>query len=391
MERVARIQRRLLLRTTRLFGLAGCVTAAVILSVPGVVTPTTYIVLLALIAALALAHIAAERYTNLIWIGVLFVIGLTILVVIGGSSEVGRNTDNVAAVSAAGIIAAFGMGSITARLVTPRPAWPLLLGLFAVTIVTVSLVTVQTGGSLSAVGLTFVMWITIGAFALWLASSIPRLIRRVDTIGNAFNTERVASQAEAQRRQDARLLHDTALATLTLLAHSGKGVDEEALRSQARDDAHLLRSLRLGEELTPVSSGTYILQRGPEMSLDDGISTVTERFLARGLSVNVYGGGRVELEQPVREAFLLALSECLENVRRHAGVDTADVTVSSDESTVRLLVTDTGDGFDPRTVAPGRLGIAESVIARIEDVGGRARVFAAPGAGTTVILEVPQS
>lgn len=387
MERVVKTQRRLLLRTTRLFGLAGCVTAAVILSVPGVVVDGRYAVLLILVAALALAHIAAEQYVNPVWLSLVFAVGIAVIIVIG-SADGGGNVGSASAIAA---VASLGMGAIAARLVALRPAWPLLIAVLLVTTVTVGIVTGASGFAFAAVGLTVVMWVTIGAFGGWLDASIPRLIRRVDTIGSAYNAERIASQAESQRRQDARLLHDTALATLTLLAHSGRGVDAQALQAQARDDAHLLRSLRLGEELSPMSSGSYILQRGSDFTLDEGIGAVTERFAGLGLTVNVYGGGKANLAPLVREAFLLALGECLENVRRHSGVDSADVTVSIDEQTARLLVTDTGHGFDPAAVPAGHLGVQESVVARIHDVGGQARIFSSPGAGTTVILEVPQS
>ncbi|MGK9148770.1 histidine kinase [Plantibacter flavus] len=387
MERVVKTQRRLLLRTTRLFGLAGCVTAAVILSVPGLVVGGRYAVLLILVGALALAHVAAEQYVNPVWLALVFAVGLAVIIVIGASDGSG----NVGASSAVAAVSSFGMGAIAARLVPLRRSWPLLAAMFLVTLVATGIVTSPSGFALQAVGLTVVMWITIGAFGSWLSTSIPRLIRRVDNIGSAYNAERLASQAESQRRQDARLLHDTALATLTLLAHSGRGVDAAALQAQARNDAHLLRSLRLGEELSPISSGNYVLQRGADFTLDEGIGAVTGRFAGLGLTVNVYGGGTANLEPAVREAFLLALGECLENVRRHSGVDSADVTVSIDEQTARLLITDTGHGFDPTAVPDGHLGVKESVVARIHDVGGQARVFSAPGAGTTVILEVPQS
>lgn len=387
MERVVKTQRRLLLRTTRLFGLAGCVTAAVILSVPGVVVDGRYAVLLILVAALALAHIAAEQYVNPVWLSLVFAVGIAVIIVIG-SADGGGNVGSASAIAA---VASLGMGAIAARLVTLRRAWPLLIAVLLITAIAVGMLTRASGFAFPAVGLTVVMWVTIGAFGGWLATSIPRLIRRVDTIGSAYNAERIASQAESQRRQDARLLHDTALATLTLLAHSGRGVDAQALRAQARDDAHLLRSLRLGEELSPMSSGSYILQRGSDFTLDEGIGAVTERFAGLGLTVNVYGGGKANLAPEVREAFLLALGECLENVRRHSGVDSADVTVSIDEQSARLLITDTGHGFDPTAVPAGHLGVQESVVARIHEVGGQARIFSSPGAGTTVILEVPQS
>jgi signal transduction histidine kinase len=92
----------------------------------------------------------------------------------------------------------------------------------------------------------------------------------------------------------------------------------------------------------------------------------------------------------VLDAFLLSLSECLENVRRHAEVGSADVTITEDDQTVRAMVTDSGVGFDLQSVDVGRLGLAESVIARINDVGGKVRLFSSPGSGTTVVLEVPK-
>jgi signal transduction histidine kinase len=55
------------------------------------------------------------------------------------------------------------------------------------------------------------------------------------------------------------------------------------------------------------------------------------------------------------------------------------------------MVTDSGIGFDTGSVSPGRLGFTESIVARVRDVGGNARLFSAPGSGTTVVLEVPKA
>jgi signal transduction histidine kinase len=57
---------------------------------------------------------------------------------------------------------------------------------------------------------------------------------------------------------------------------------------------------------------------------------------------------------------------------------------------VRAVVTDAGVGFSPESIPPDRLGFRESVVARLGNVGGSARVFSTPGAGTTVMLEVPR-
>ena len=114
------------------------------------------------------------------------------------------------------------------------------------------------------------------------------------------------------------------------------------------------------------------------------------RYLVRLLAIGKADPGQVLLPSDVLDAFLLALGECLENVRRHSGVNEAHVTITDDETNVRAMVTDAGKGFDVATIDTGRLGFTESIVARLRDVGGNARLFSSPGSGTTVVLEVPK-
>src|SRR5690606_15672811 len=138
-------------------------------------------------------------------------------------------------------------------------------------------------------------------------------------------------------------------------AHSGVGVTASALRAQAGEDAQLLRQLRLGDsgnpqDLVPTSTGSV-----PTVSADDAIlgttlESVKQRFGRMGLEVSWHGTGQVLLPGDVLDAFLLALAECLENVRRHAGVTEAHVTITDDATTVRAMVTDSGIGFDVKDI-----------------------------------------
>jgi nitrate/nitrite-specific signal transduction histidine kinase len=184
------------------------------------------------------------------------------------------------------------------------------------------------------------------------------------------------------------------LATLTLLAHSGVGVTPDALRQQAGDDARLLRQLRMGGNPTPpnenVGTETSPVQVVDEPVLGTTLESVKQRFGRMGLEVSWHGTGQVLLPSQTLDAFLLALAECLENVRRHSGVTQAHVTITDDDKTVRALVTDAGVGFNIADIDEAKLGFTESVVARLRDVGGNARLFSAPGSGTTVVLEVPR-
>jgi signal transduction histidine kinase len=47
-------------------------------------------------------------------------------------------------------------------------------------------------------------------------------------------------------------------------------------------------------------------------------------------------------------------------------------------------------GFVLDDVDSASLGFKESVVARLKEVGGQARLFSTPGSGTTVVLEVPR-
>ena len=183
------------------------------------------------------------------------------------------------------------------------------------------------------------------------------------------------------------------LATLTLLAHSGVGVAPEAMRQQAADDARLLRQLRLGNAPVPIAEDGSVPSPNPnpdEAVLGTTLESVKQRFGRMGLKVAWHGTGQVLLPSEVLDAFLLALAECLENVRRHSGVTEAHVTITDDEKMVRALVTDAGVGFDIDDIDEAKLGFAESVVGRLREVGGNARLFSAPGSGTTVALEVPR-
>ncbi|WIB58902.1 histidine kinase [Curtobacterium sp. MCLR17_007] len=248
-----------------------------------------------------------------------------------------------------------------------------------------------TGTVLSGpVGGTALGWVLTAVVAYWISRSIPRVARRIYSIGTAHRAERQASETEAQRRQGARLLHDTVLATLTLLAHSGVGVSEQAMREQAAEDARLLRHLRLGATPQPQQSGDYSLTRTEESPLGQTLESVKQRFGRMGLEVSWHGTGQVLLPTHVLDAFLLALAECLENVRRHAGVAEAHVTIVHDNDMVRAMVTDSGVGFEIGAIDEERLGFKESVVNRLREVGGDARLFSAPGSGTTVVLEAPR-
>lgn len=388
MSRIQKERDRLLASTARTVGLTATATAALCLSVPGTLPLPLYLAALVLVACMGYAQWQIASVAHLtVWLGIIVAagIGLVLIPLLPGDPL------TPSAVSAIGVVAGCGIACVSVLGVTPRPRLALMI-VSAVLTLAATTATLALTGSRMAEPLLFIVagWVALTATGLWLSRTIPRTLKRISTMSRAYRVERQASETEARRRQSARLLHDTVLATLTLLAHSGVGVSVGALREQAAEDAALLRQLRLGFTPDPSSSGDYRLKPVEESTLGNTLESVKQRFRRMGLEVNWHGAGQVLLPSDILDAFLLALGECLENVRRHSGVNEAHVTITDDETTVRAMVTDAGKGFDIASIEEGRLGFTESIVARLRDVGGNARLFSSPGSGTTVVLEVPK-
>ena len=387
LEHFAKERDRLLRTSARSAGLAGLAVSFVCLTFPGVLALEWLLALIPLFVVVGASLVRTGFSSSLLWVAPGITAGLGILLVVqlpfGGGASSAVATAMIPL--AGGTLAAFAvvLMSTVLRLI-----------LMAVTLAASTILTQMAAPSEGVLApqtaLVLLGWALATTFAYWVNATVPRAARQIFSIGRAHRAERQASETEAQRRQGARLLHDTVLATLTLLAHSGVGVSASALQPQAADDATLLRQLRLGGTPVPQSSEHYNLEPVEETALGTTLQSVKQRFGRMGLEVSWHGTGQVLLPSDVLDAFLLALAECLENVRRHSGVTDAHVTITDDDTTVRAMVTDAGVGFNLDDIDSARLGFKDSVVGRLREVGGNARLFSSPGAGTTVVLEVPR-
>jgi len=387
MDLIAKERDRLLQRTARVYGLSFTFVSLVCLVIPGAVDTITLLVCLPLYAIIGFVQFWLGRSRSLRWVLPIIGAGLAVIVII---ALVPAGGPGPAGVSAAMQLAAASLASSAIVLTTDTLRRLVLAVSFVLVSGVTTVVLAPVHSPLQSVPLLVLGWTLATIIGFWISAGVPQAARRIASIGRAHRAERQASETEAQRRQGARLLHDTVLATLTLLAHSGVGVAPESLRQQAADDARLLRQLRLGATPTPQSSGVYNLGGVEDTVLGTTLESVKQRFGRMGLEVSWHGTGQVLLPSDVLDAFLLALAECLENVRRHSGVTEAHVTITDDEAMVRAMITDSGVGFRLDDVDSARLGLKESVVGRLKEVGGRARLFSSPGSGTTVVFEVPR-
>ena len=388
MDLISKERDRLLQRSARVYGLSFTAVSALCFALPGAV-PFPVLLLggpLYLILAAALMAVGLSR--SIWWPVVALLSGTGIVVIIGLLAAPPTPSASLAIIH----VTAAGLASLALVLTTSVPRIALLIAGAVGGVAVVVFAEIDTPAqAVRSGGTVLVGWGLAALITVWINAGVPQVAKRIASIGRAHRAERQASELEAQRRQGARLLHDTVLASLTLLAHSGVGVKPEALRQQAAEDARLLRQLRLGQvPAVPTETGTIPVVNPDEPVLGTTLESVKQRFGRMGLKVAWHGTGQVLLPSEVLDAFLMALAECLENVRRHSGVTEAHVTITDDDKMVRALVTDAGVGFDIADIDEAKLGFAESVVGRLREVGGNARLFSSPGSGTTVALEVPR-
>ena len=215
---------------------------------------------------------------------------------------------------------------------------------------------------------------TIGALT-WLL----RLAETSDASGaqqRAQAVELAAQQASTRAQHKANsFIHDHILSALIAVANGLP--DRAALRDSARQ---ALDSLSAGTTVaSPVATRTL---------LNDVAGRVG--VMAGDIRTDVVLTREHEIPSEVAQAVTEATLEAVRNSLRHAGSDDAPVTrrvtLTSDACGISIEVSDNGCGFDPAVAGRGRHGVSGSIIARMQDVGGRATVDSVPGEGACVTL-----
>ena len=201
------------------------------------------------------------------------------------------------------------------------------------------------------------------------------------------------SRSRAQREAD-NFIHDHILSVLkavpTVPAASPR------LRRGAREALASLRE-------TPGP-------RAPARSASELFRALGERLRAIG-DDDVVISSSIDQDPPVprdtAQAFEDAAAEALRNSLAHAAGDPPDreatgrasapgreaagritrtATLHSGPDGVVVTISDDGRGFDPERATAGRHGVTGSIMTRMHDAGGTARIDTAPGTGTTVTL-----
>lgn len=218
------------------------------------------------------------------------------------------------------------------------------------------------------------------AFAL-LAYALAAHLRRTASELDSAVKRALAAEAEQARYQDRitqyRRLHGTVLATLTDIASGTWDHRAEIVRARCERQASYLRRLIEGE--VPDSRS----------SLNIALDQVIEHAAEQGLRIHDRRDDPgSDLPLDVVRAIAGATEEALTNIHRHAGVNVAWLSVTSEDGQIMVRIVDQGVGFDLDAPTRG-FGVSQSIRGWMHEAGGSASLISQPGEGTWVELRWP--
>ena len=199
----------------------------------------------------------------------------------------------------------------------------------------------------------------------------------VETKGAAYRLEgRIRAQ-----REIAALVHDHVISAL-LLARPDSGAEQIVMQQEAKRALYVLNS----------HSDTDTSRKSVRL-LYQTLQEKTAQLQSPVHNFEIEQAGNLSRTIPIDvwNALLLAASEAMRNVQRHAARGQTEVNcrilVNSQQKYCEVSVIDDGVGFDPQNTRTDRMGIVRSICERVENcLGGSVNIDSAPGRGTRVLL-----
>jgi signal transduction histidine kinase len=256
--------------------------------------------------------------------------------------------------------------------------WRWVGGLVAGIAVSVADLSIRGAVSQQAYGNIFLL-IVGGAVVGYLSGLLQQTANERD------RAERAAASA-AERQRLARVVHDGVLQVLALVQRRGPelGPQGAELGQLAGDQETRLRAL-VQQDSRGVVAPSGTLDLGESLA---ALQTAHVHVVTPGTPAVVPADAGTEL--------VAVVEACLGNVRAHVDHD-AEAWVLLEDLHDRWVVSvrDEGPGIAPgrleAAAREGRLGVAQSIVGRMRDLGGAADLVSTPGQGAEWELSLPRS
>jgi hypothetical protein len=189
---------------------------------------------------------------------------------------------------------------------------------------------------------------------------------------------------EVERVQVDSIVHDSVLTTLISAA---RAYTPEAMELAAVMAGNAIGYLRDAALVQP-DDGSTVRLRAVAQRITDAAAGMARPFQLRGTEV-----GQRSIPAAVGEAIVAAATQAMVNSVQHAGesprIKRWVAIKALRPGGIEVEVGDTGAGFDTQSVPTERLGVRVSIIERVGNAGGVARIVSSPGRGAVVTVLWP--
>ena len=194
-----------------------------------------------------------------------------------------------------------------------------------------------------------------------------------------------------ERNRLARDLHDSVNQILFSLSLTAKGAESMLTASeQAHPAAEAMKDIRTLSQEALKEMRALIMQLRPA-GLEAGLLHALQEYgTSQGLQVVMNRTGIRSLPRNIEEALWRIGQEALNNIRKHADVPSAEVSLKLSEHEVVFTVADHGIGGAQRPKISSGNSLGLSIMKeRAESLGGRLEIVSSSRKGTTVTAVIP--
>lgn len=208
-----------------------------------------------------------------------------------------------------------------------------------------------------------------------------------------LSAKAVIAAEENERQRIARDLHDGIGQTMSAAKMNLSGLESRLHFSTDADKEAFDRIVGLVDEsCKEVRSVSHTMM--PNVLLKSGLGTAMKDFIEKidshALKVNLYTEGLQErLDANIETVLYRVIQECVNNVIKHSGANTLDISLIRDKDGIAATIEDNGCGFDSRQLSEAAGIGLKNIAARVQYLHGTVDFDSQPGKGTLVAIHVP--
>jgi two-component system, NarL family, sensor kinase len=208
-----------------------------------------------------------------------------------------------------------------------------------------------------------------------------------------LSTKAVIEAEEEERQRIARDLHDGVGQMMSAAKMNLSAFESEMKFNTAEQKESFEKIIHLVDdsckEVRHVSHNMM-----PNVLLRNNLAAAIRDFLdkmdKKALEVHLYTEGLDERFDSNTETVLYRIiQECVNNVIKHAGATTLDISVIRDKDGISATIEDNGKGFDTKDNEKFEGIGLKNILTRVDYLKGTVEFDSTPGGGTVVSLHVP--